>query len=330
MTLLRDMIRLSAIRRELPAFILICLFLFALTLTTLTLYVAAEDHSVLRPENILEGKSQAPNQYRILAPLLIHALDGAVLHDAERSDRAVIFISILLAYIATGALFYKTSGSTILSMLALLALLGCFALGMTWKYRQEFFETAFVASSLLVLLSMKRLTPRFFFLAVLTLLGSLNRETFFFCLTGIAAHVFTQRTATELTLRRKEWLGLALLFVVFGCCTIGVRWYYGMSDYHGPLWMAGANVHNLLSLKSANHFLFMGGGVLFIFIMTVLKGNRMHLPFIVGYGVPLLLTAFFISSFDEHRIFYPLMMLMISSIVGFVSQSSALSAAEKP
>ena len=311
-------------RRRGPATVVclaaVCMFLLSLAVTTDWLYSKTEDRKVLQPANIISGYSKAPNQYRVLVPLIYRFVNLYLGIDPARSDRAVIFLSILAAYVAAGALFYRSSGSLGTMMLASLALLGCFCLGMVYKSRQEFFEVAFVSAALLVITSVPRTWVMYCLLAAITLLGSLNRETYVFCITGVTAHIVWQQRSSSTPRWWPHVAGLAALSLISAFSYVGPRWFYGPADYHGAFWRYTNNLRNLRSVTNPFNLLHLGAGVLFAYLATVALGNRKYLPFILGYAFPMLCVASLISCFGEHRVFYPLMALLLGSIVGFAAE----------
>jgi len=167
----------------------VCVFLFGLARTTDSLYLKTLYHQVLEPERIMAGTSQAPNQYRVLPAFLITLLNEVLLHDLKRSDHAVVFCSILMAYVESGALFWISS-----------------------------------------------------------------------------------------------------------------------------------RLHTLLSITNPANVLYIGAGVIFAYLATVACGNREYIPFILGYAVPLLFVSAFISSFSEHRVFYPLMVMLVAAMVRYADR----------
>ena len=305
----------------------ICAFFLVLVQATDTLYLQrTREMGVASPANIIAGKSQAPNQYRVLGPLLWQALDKLLLHDPVASDRAVIFISILAAYLAAGALFYRSSHSMPITMLGLLALLGSFVFGMAFKYRQEFFETAFVSVALLTVTSSRRIGPMYAVLSFCTLLGSLNRETYVFCIMATAVYVVWHRVLANKEPLREHLFGILALGAIYVLCFVGPRWYFGLSHYHCAFWTYEANIRNLMRFTHPYNLGHLGAGLLFAYLTTVLLGNRWYAAFVWGYAVPMLLVATVISSFSEHRVFYPLMTLMIASMLGFLSGKDRIEA----
>ena len=296
----------------------VILFLSAIVQATNFLYSRTSDAYMLRPDNILAGFSEAPNQYRILVPLLNGLLWRTGHFNAERSDRVVILASIVLCYLAAGALFLKSSGSVPAAMLALVALLGSFAFGMTFKYRQEFFDVAFVSLFFLILIRGRPRGWTCILLAIITALGALNRETFAFCITGMIAHLWSSRREMGKGSALRDASGVLVLCLIFVAVFVGVRNHFGLASYQGGFWTFHGNIRNLKALFEPHNALYMGSGLLLVYVATLALGNRHYLAFILGYGIPMLLVAFFISRYYEHRIFYPLMVFLTASIIGFL------------
>jgi hypothetical protein len=296
------------------------IFISAIVQSTAFLYSRTSDAYFLRPDNILAGRSEAPNQYRVLVPLLNGLLWRAGHLDAEKSDRLVILASIVLCYLAAGALFLKSSGSVPAAMLALVALLGSFAFGMTWRYRQEFFDVAFVSLFFLILIAGRPKGWTYVLLAVITALGALNRETFGFCITGMVAHLWSKREGTGKGSALLDAAGVLVLSVIFAVVFVGVRRHFGLASYQGGIWTFHGNELNLRTVLEPHDALYMGSGLLLVYLTTLALGNREYLAFILGYGIPMLLVAFFISRYNEHRIFYPLMVFLIASIIRFLTR----------
>lgn len=298
----------------------VILFLSAIIQTTDFLYSRTSDTYFLRPDNILAGRSEAPNQYRILAPLLNYLLWRTGHFNAERSDNVVILASIVLCYLAAGALFFKSSGSLPAAMLALITLLGSLVLGMAWKYRQEFFDVAFVSLFFLILIAVRPRAWTYVLLGIITALGALNRETFVFCITGMVAHLWSEHQGADKGRSLLNAFGVLVLFLIFATIFVGVRRHFGLASYQGGFWTFHGNIQNLRTLTEPHNALYMGSGLLLIYVATLALGNREYLPFILGYAIPMLLVGFFISRYTEHRIFYPLMVFMMASIIRFLTR----------
>lgn len=294
----------------------VCLTFVALTGTTLVLYSRTHDHPTLNPENILTGRSQAPNQYRILVPLLYGALRNSLDLEPASADFVVLAGSILFCFAATGALFVRTGGSPALAAVGQVAVIGACTLGMFWKARQEFFEMGVVSLTLLVLLRSASTRATYAWLCLLTLLGSLNRETHIFCLIAVSTHIVLEHHADR-RLDRLRWHAgpQTLLYAIYAATFVGVRWRFGLSPYDSELWTWRRNLENLTSIAHPNHVLYLGSGVLVAWLASWIRGNRALAPFIIGYSAPLFAVGFFITNFYEHRVFYPLMPLLIASLL---------------
>jgi len=299
--------------------VLVFLFFLALTRTADMLYMKTTPHEETDLERILSGESLAPNQYRVLAPLCYWAA-VRITDDARISRRAVTYASIVFCFLAAGALFYSVTASLVLTMVAEIALLGGFAFGMWWKYRQEFFGVGFVSLALLLYSTVRRTKLKYALLAVVTLLATLNRETFLFVWVGVSADVWSRRRQSPGV--NGEWWGVAALGVVYVVAFLLPRLYFGWVPYYGDVLMIRANVANVVRIADPYNGLHMGAGILWIYLLTLLMGNARFRPFLLGYLGSFLVVALFLSTYSEHRIFYPLMAVMIASIIGFVRDQS--------
>jgi hypothetical protein len=295
--------------------VLVVLFFLALTRTADMLYMKTTPHEETDLERILSGESLAPNQYRVLAPLSFWAA-VRITGDARISERIVTYASIAFCFLAAGALFYSATESLLLGMIAEIALLGGLTFGMWWKYRQEFFEVGFVSLALLLYSRVRSVKTKYALLAVVTLLATLNRETFVFVWVGVLADVWSRRKRPPGV--NDEWWGVAAIGVVYVVAFLLPRLYFGWTPYYGDVLMIGANVANVVQIANPYNALHMGAGILWVYLLTLLMGNTRFRPFLIGYLGSFLLVALFISTYSEHRIFYPLMAVMIASVIGFV------------
>jgi hypothetical protein len=57
-----------------------------------------------------------------------------------------------------------------------------------------------------------------------------------------------------------------------------------------------------------------------VFVGSLFLGNRRHLSFIGGYGLPFLVATFLMARWIETRIFFPLFAMMICSVAGFIAE----------
>lgn len=282
-------------------------FVAALSLTTYVRYQGTYEHPLVEPQNIISGQSQAPHQYRVLPALLFSAIDRVVGH-TRLSDKIVQAASILFCYGTALLLFFRASRSLPLAMLALLALFGSFSSGMQWKHRTEFFETGLVALLMHLTHAAKVRWPQ---LGAVTLLGSLNRETFLLALVGTAAEVLRPPG------RRAMLLRIATLFVIGGAALVTVRIYYGFSAYHVDFWRYADNLRSFGSLYG--NMFGIGAGLLLVYAFTVAQGNREYLPFTVGYAATFLVASFLASNWLEQRIFFPLYPVCLASVLKFAA-----------
>lgn len=303
------------------------LFLVSLSFGTFTQYAKTKDHQVISPENILAGESQAPNQYRILFPLVYGCVKKAV-KNAILADKTVIFASILFCYVICGILFFTDTRSQTMSMICLLALYGAFASGFVWKYRQEFLETAFVTAAV-VLIEKDR--PNWIVFCSLTLFATLNRETWIFTIfaTYIVRRSRAANPETWLHLTKQDLVGIVIAVLVYGTCFTATRMYFGLSEYHSALWMYKANFFvPFLPFYQPMAFSCsiwgIGSGLVLLYVITLLGGNRCHAKFIIGYCVPLLAVSFFIADWTEHRIFYSAYPMMLSASAKYLMQSPTI------
>jgi len=292
---------------------------FAWVATVRWLYRSTADHPLLQPWNIIAGKSRAPYQYRVLEAVAYWVVKNSLALDSVRADNLVVVGSMAFCLGSTGLLYYRSSRSWTMASLAQLALLGSFTFGMVTRARQEFFEVALVCAALSTLLELKSQPRMYALLALITALGSLNRETFVCALCAIFAHVLWRRRVAPLPkpALRAEALGLAVLTATFVGVTVGLRAYFGLSSYAVPFWMLRNNLRVSMRLGSPGHVLNMGSGTLAAFLASLSAGNREYLPFVIGYSVPLLLLASLAANLSEHRIFYPMMALMVASMTRF-------------
>lgn len=294
-------------------------FTLVIARTTDTLYARCPDNVVHNPTVILDGHSLAPNQYRVLVPLLHHAVDALWFRNPPKADRVVVYVCILICFSVFGYMVYSETGSTPAACIAMLAFLGCLPIGMMARYRQEWVEVPCVC--LAVMLATRKTVGwrTYGALALVTVVGVLNRETFAFCLFGVASTVFWEHMRRDW---RRTWphvLGLLLLALVAAACYAAPRIVFGLRPYHCKFWVIGNNWNSLPDITNSRHILHMGSGLLLAYGVTLLHGARWNTPFMVGYLVPFVIVDTLISSFTEHRVFYPIMALFLVTIVQHIT-----------
>lgn len=288
-------------------------------------FVAAPTHWVLDPTNILRGASLAPNQYRVLTPLLC-ALVGLALGDAHEADEVVQLLSIVACNAVLVWALLRETASLELSTVGLVAFFGACANTMAWRNRETFLEALL---ALLGFLLVTRPRPRWVAFAVVSVLGALNRETWGFVWCGAAASTIVSAGGLRRLLgepsRRRDALGLAVAGVLSLATLVAVRARYGIKPYHTELWMMGTNIANLApwrdpELVVAKGVWTLGAGLGCAYLLSLSRGGRRHLPFVAGFAAPMLVASFFLASWFEPRIFTALYPLLIIALVGVAAR----------
>lgn len=295
---------------------LLALVVLAASIRMYLSFSTAPTHAVLDPENILHGRSLAPNQYRILAPLLCAAL-RALLGDFHEADEVVQALAIVACNAAIVAVLLRETESVELSSVGLAAFVGATANTMAWRNRETFLEVLFAIVGFAIV---TRPRPRWAAFAALSLLGALNRETWAFVLTGAAAARVAAAGGAR-RLPRADVLGLAASGAIALAAFAGVRVFYGIKPYHTELWMMGTNISNLApwiapDLVVAKGVWTLGAGLGLAYLLSLARGARRHLPFIAGFSVPALIVSFLIASWYEPRIFTAMIPLLLVALLG--------------
>lgn len=294
-------------------------FTVALSVSAFALYLRTIDAPVIDIRNIAAGRSQAPNQYRVLAPLLFAAARGAM--PEKWADAVVILVSLLFCFTATWLLFGLASTSAPLKMVFQLALLGAFAGGVVFKYRDSFFEVGFAALTMWLAYRKKISWPA---LVLVTALGSLNRETYLFSLTALSSKFFFDDAGGKLGAFLKSYAPkLAALCLVYAAAYVGTRYYFGLSPYSSDVFMLATNLKTAVNLSHTGSFIYAGGGLLFLFAYSLADGSRAFLPFVLGYVASLLLVSLLISNWSEHRIFFAAYPLVLAHVLSWLSPRRA-------
>lgn len=248
-------------------YIFLMLFIFAISYSTYYMYQTTRDYPFFTPENILAGESQNPHQYRVLFSYSYAVLNKLVFNDKELADRMAQLLSILVFYVAVASLLIKVTGSPQKTMIGLLMLLGALSLGMVNKTRNEFYEMAFLA---LFFREIIRGNERWWIMILLTILGSLNRETYAFILIAYTIHLWSEASySLNSLIRKKEFINLLLMSAIFIAVFIGLRSYYGLTSYQTDFWTWRLNLDYLSNLKTPLHIWSMGAGLLIIYLGTI-------------------------------------------------------------
>lgn len=311
--------------------LLLCLVVLATSIRMYLAFLPAPTHPVLDPVNILRGASLAPNQYRVLAPLL-GALLGALLGDAREGDEVLQLLAIVACNAALVAVLLRETRRLELACVGLVAFFGATAYTMAWRNRETFLEAAF---ALVGFALVTRPRPRWALFAVVSMLGALNRETWGFVLCGAAAARIAAAGGLRALWRgpaRRDAIGLLVAAALALAALVGVRLRYGLRPYHTELWMMGTNISNLApwrepDLVVAKGLWTLGSGLALAYLLSLSRGARRHLPFVAGFAVPALVVSFFIASWFEPRIFTALHPLLIIALLGTVAPPDEAAAA---
>jgi hypothetical protein len=310
---------ISAVRRDRLQAMLLALVVIGASVKSYTLYASTLDSVELMPRTIASGQGLAPNQYRVLVPLLWR---GAVALGIgpDAAERAIVAFSILFCYGVLAAVLYRASRSMPVASVCLLAFYGAAASGFWFRNRDVFFDAAFTAIGMDIVVQP---SPRWLLYAIVSAAASLNRETWFFSL--IAAGVsrwFDAGGARALLKRgRRDIFGLAAAAIVTIATAAGLRAVYGIRPYHYPPWQYGSNAKLLLvtvTLRSSlgQAIWFAGSGVFAVWAIFALAGLARHRPFVLGFMGSLLVVSFFVSNWYEARIFTAGYVVLLVSISG--------------
>ncbi len=201
----------------------VAIFMLAISVATTVSYWRIPDWGPANPANIISGSSQAPNQYRLLTPLL-YGFATKLTGKSDLADRFVTFTSILFCYIACAAFFQKSTGSLGITMLCLLALLGSFQTGFMYRHRQEFWETGLLV---LYVMMVHRENPNWKGSLLITFLGSLNRETWIFTIIAtIVCHSVNSGRAKDFFKNKANVMAIIANLGVYTAIYVLLRCYY--------------------------------------------------------------------------------------------------------
>ena len=145
--------------------------------------------------------------------------------------------------------------------------------------------------------------------------GERKPETWVFVIIAAFVHmVGVKGSLAGLLSDRRVSLGLVSSLLIYCAVFFLLRWYFGISSYHCSFWMYVKNMDGALKPYLPFSIWHVGSGLMFLYVVSLIAGNRLYIGFILGYLLPLLVVSFFISNQGEHRIFYPVYPLLILSI----------------
>jgi hypothetical protein len=294
--------------------IFVALFLLVISAITTSEYLRLPGGG--SPSSVLTGNSLAPGQYRLLTPFVCFLIDK-MLNNPILSYRTTLYLSILFSFTVCFVLFFqevvrlgfKAKEALGLSMILSLALLGCFQSGFLLQYCQEFWETGFLVLCFIVV---DRDCPNYFVLVMITLLGSLNRETWIFTIGAcLIMRVFYNGSILNFIKNKSDLLGMLACLVTYFLIFFLARWFYGLKPYFCDFWLFKSNL--LMFMPHVFCIWTLGTGLFLIWILSVVFGNRDKIYFIIGYLLPFLTISFFIASWYEHRIFFAVYPILLSA-----------------
>jgi hypothetical protein len=301
---------------------LLALVVMAASVKSYSLFSSTLDAVELMPRTIANGQALAPNQYRVLVPLLWKAGVGSGIAP-DTAERAIVAFSILFCYAVLAVVLYRSSGSIPVAAVCLIAFYGAAASGFWFRNRDVFFEAAFTALGMDLAVQPR---PRWIPYAIVSAAASLNRETWLFSLIGAGAARWFDAGGLRalITRRRRDVFGLTAAAIVSITILAAVRAVYGIRPYHYALWQYASNATLFLMAGSFRSSLgqaiwFGGSGVFAAWAIFALAGLARHRPFVIGFMGSLLAVSFFISNWFETRIFTPAYVVLLVSIAGGLS-----------
>lgn len=310
---------------------LLCIFVLALSTRTYSAWRRGFDHDpVQHPWTIVAGDSLAPHQYRVVYPFIWDFLSSWV--EPMVADKILLFATIVACYSVLLAIYRKLMGDMMLACLGALAFLGTCMHPYQFQFRDTFLEVMMITLAFYLQSRAIASEPRLWLmLAVLSVLGTLNRETWLFVLTGTFLALFqngirpvwqTKRGVINLV----GWLGMV---VASGLSVLSTRIIWGIRPLYCNLWTWDENIMQLFfwrdwGLAFGHGIWGVGAGVVLIYVMTLLRGNSHHRLFIIGYLGPLLLVSFFVvARWIESRTFFPSFAILIAVIGMHIRDANA-------
>jgi hypothetical protein len=306
--------------RAIAQWVLLAAVIVAASVKSYSLYTTTLDDREMMPAVIASGEARAPNQYRVLVPLLwTFATANGV--PAPAAERLLVVLSILFCYAALAVTLHRASRSIPITALCLLAFYGAAASGFWFRYRDTFFDVAFTCLGMALVLQRR---PSWAAYALLSAVAALNRETWSFSLVAAASSRWAYHRGGAGDSGRRDAIGLLCATAITVGVLVAIRTHYGVRDYHYAMWQYTANLPLLLVAGPASigqAVWLAGSGVFVVWLIFALASIARHVPFVIGFAAPLLAVSFFISNWAETRIFIPCYAVMIVSIASGLGPS---------
>ena len=300
---------------------LLATFILALSTRTYSSWRRGfDDDPVQHPWTILAGDSLAPHQYRVLYPAMWWGLSRVM--EPKLADKALLFLTIVGCYATLFWVFRALMKNVPLACLGLLAFLGTCMHPYQFQFRDTFLEIGLIATAFYLQTKTAENPRTWNWLAVLSVVGTLNRETWIFVLSGcfLAQCSKGARALWATAEGRTALAGLAKMVVATGIAVATTRWLFGIRPYYCLIWTWHENLAHILfwtnpGLTIGHGIWGIGAGAFIVYLLTLLDGNRHQWRFIAGYLGPLLLVSFLlVARWIESRTFFPAFAIVIASI----------------
>lgn len=308
--------------------LLLVLFILALSTRTYSSWRRGfDDDPVQHPWTIMAGDSLAPHQYRVLYPVMWWGLSRIV--DGAIADKALLFLTIVGCYSVLFLVFRALMKNVPLACLGLLAFLGACMHPYQFQFRDTFLEIGLIAAAFYLQTKTGENPKIWNALALLSIAGTLNRETWIFVLSGcLLAQCGKGLKALWTTPEgRTAMMGWAKMAIATVLTVLSTRLIFGIRPYYCRIWTWQENMAHILFWTNppmtVGHGIWgIGAGVFLVYLWTVLDGNRHQWRFIAGYLGPLLLVSFLlVARWIESRTFFPAFAIVIASMGMHINQT---------
>ena len=310
--------------------LLLGVFILALSTRTYSAWRRGFDYDpVQHPQTIMAGDSLAPHQYRILYPVMWLGLSRIM--DGNLADKALLFLTIAGCYATLFFVYRALMKNAILACLGLLAFLGTCMHPYQFQFRDTFLEIGMVALAFYLQTKVNDTPKTWNWLALLSVAGTMNRETWIFVLSGCFLAQCRNGVKPLWTTAegRTAMRGLAKMAVAMLLTVASTRLIWGIKPLYCRLWTWHENLAHILfwtnpPLTFGHGIWGVGAGVFLIYLLTLLAGNRHGRLFLFGYLGPLLLVSFLlVARWIESRTFFPAFAIVIAAIGMHIRQTIA-------
>lgn len=299
---------------------LLTLFVLALATRTYAAWRRGFDDPVHRPQTIIRGQSLAPHQYRILYPLMWSGL--SLFMDETLADKVLLFGTIVACYGVLLGIYRALMRNLILACLGALAFLGTCMHPYQFQFRDTFLEVMLVTGAFYLQSQADRRPAYWNGLALLSVAGTLNRETWVFVLSGCfwAQANRLWRELVDPLPNRPVLGGMLKMAAATGAVVLASRLIWGVVPLYCDLWTWRENLPHILfwtypAITIGHGIWGVGAGIFLIYLLSLLQGNRHQIRFIAGYLLPLLVVSFLlVARWIESRTFFPAFAVVIASL----------------